>query len=127
VGETDSSDDHVVALSEAECFDCLKAATTGYLSTTDRALPIIVPVALFAREDKLLLAPVFHDSLSVTRDTVVALAIGELAQPSPHLAGGAWSVVVQGVLRAPASPSSACILQPELVSGWRRATVPFPC
>lgn len=121
--------DGVVALSEQECFEHLARATAGYLSTTDRALPVIVPVALATVDGQLLLAAAFSGSLfgatARPRDTIVALAVGELGDGA-YADGKAWSVVVQGVLRSPPYPSGACVLQPELVTGWRRAVMPQP-
>lgn len=121
--------DGVVALSEEECRRRLARATTGYLSTTDRALPVIVPVAVTMAEGEVLLAPVFGGPLATTatppRDAIVALGIGQLDKATcerEHVE--TWSVVAQGTLCSPPHPSGACVLHAEVLMGWRRGSVP---
>lgn len=123
---------NAVALSRAECLQRLACATTGYLATTARALPVVVPVALAAEAASVRLAPVFPSSLAGRHDgpsyeAVVALAVGELGPPGDASEPAeAWSVVAQGLLHTlhgPAGPY-AYVLEIEVVNGWRGDLAP---
>lgn len=123
-----ASPSSVVALSQAECTTYLAGAATGFLATTDRALPVIVPVHITASGDRLLLAPLLGARLSGLSlveplPAVVALAIGqlEIAEDRRDAAQAPWSVVVQGILEP--VPGGSFALKPELLSGWRRGAL----
>lgn len=111
-------------LGEAACREHLRSARNGYLATTERALPIIVPVAIAADGANVVLTPLFDGSFGqlATRDpggVVVALAVGAVDR---------WCVVAQGLLRRlPADgASSRCSFEPEVVTGWRHADAGRP-
>lgn len=108
-----------------ECRQRLAEATKGYLATTARALPVILPVGIAADDGRLVLTPLFTSHLgmvpgTVQADTVVALAVGTLGNDRE------WCVVAQGVLHDDAGdgPGGACHFEPELLTGWCQATPP---
>ena len=114
------------SLGSADCLDHLAGARMGYLATTERALPVIVPVAITndtGTNDTgcLLLAPLFRARIgdhpdSARSDAVVALAVGD----------DTWCVVAQGILQGDPTGSTAQRrrFHPEMVAGWRRSSVP---
>ena len=111
------------AMASDECLMQLAAARSGYLATTRRALPVIVPVVLENDGTDLLLRARFANGSLATLSggppgDVVALAVGD---PSDEQR---WFVVAQGVLRTPAAleASGALHFSPELVTGWRLPT-----
>lgn len=117
-----------VQLSEADCLEHLHRATDGYLATTARALPVIVPVAITVDGGELLLGPLFDHRAELAAGTVVALTVGALSDQATG--EGPWSVLAQGTLRAPRSAGtgrspegtlSCRAMDIELVTGWRRA------
>lgn len=111
------------AMASDECLEQLGRAQNGYLATTKRALPVIVPVALETDGADLLLRARFDDGAAVALPgsppgDVVALAVGD---PSDEQR---WFVVAQGVLWTPPAwgPVGTFRFTPELVTGWRLPT-----
>lgn len=113
-------------LSEADCLERLGRARGGYVATTARALPVIVPVTLAVEGGELLIDALLGHHAELAADAVVALTVGSLDGAEGE---GPWSVLVQGTLRAPRSPvatssperTSWCrAMDIELVTGWCR-------
>ena len=112
-------------LGSADCLDHLVGSRIGYLATTDRALPVIVPVAITTDPGCLLLAPLFTARIgehpdSARSDAVVALAVGDVEGEDT------WCVVAQGILQGvPAgSGTHRRRFHPAVVAGWRRSATP---
>ena len=110
-----------VGLSEPECRQLLQRATLGHLATTNRSLPVVVPVAIRSGGSDLLLAPLVAGvAMPPLQETVVALSVSNLSV-APMGAGRGWSVHCQGMLvHAPRQASPECCrFVAQIIAGWR--------
>lgn len=115
----------LVPLDEAQCAELLSTARTGRLATTQRALPVVAPVALGASEGGgLLVEPLVGHLVTLASDAIVALEVGTLGWGVPG-----WTVLVQGLLSARTPdpfpdplnplPDARYLLRPAVLTGWR--------
>jgi hypothetical protein len=123
-----------VPLSEDECRALLNGDRAGYLATTARALPTVIPVLVALVGDALVVAPAFDQRARLAEHAVVALAIGNLSygQRPPDV----WTVLAQGTLRPPRpdlaldqapipfEPSRCRALETAVLTGWRHTAPP---
>jgi hypothetical protein len=107
------------ALDLRECMRLLGTAELGRLGFTQSALPVVQPVTYRLSEGAVVIPAVpDHPATCALRDGIVVLGVDSF---DDALADG-WAVSVVGPIRL--VDGCSLLLEPVLVTGWRRIASP---